>query len=219
MKRCSLWTVLPAAIMLVLPLLRVPVWIAMSVSGAAAAAVGMLLQGMSAAETLRVCVLGYAPDGILAQVLTGGGLVSMLTVFLMLPLASMMGGILDGTGALDGAQVKIAALSGRIGLFPTTALLSIPCSMVLCNQTIVVIMLQQLMGKVYRSAGAPNEEFAIDIANSGVTIAGLVPWCIACAVPLSMLDVGVEALPYAALLYTIPLCYLFTRKNYYPKGA
>ena len=38
----------------------------------------------------------------------------------------------------------------------------------------------------------------MDIANSGVTIAGLIPWCIACAVPLSMLGVGVEACPTPA---------------------
>jgi len=64
--------------------------------------------------------------------------------------------------------------------------------------------------------GAEHEELAMDIANSGVTIAGLIPWCIACAVPLSMLGVGVEALPYACLLYLIPLCYLFTKRFFFP---
>ena len=211
----SFWALLPALIMLALPLLRVPIWLAMSVSGACAFAVSVLAQGESAARTLRVCVLGFAPEGALAQVLTGGGLVSMLTVFLMLPLASMMTGILEGTGALDGAQDRIAALGGRLGLLPTTMLLSVLCSMVLCNQTIVVLMLRQLVGPVYERAGASNEELAMDIANSGVTIAGLVPWCIACAVPLGMLGVGAEALPCAALLYTIPLCYLFTKKRFF----
>ena len=215
----TLWAVVPAIIMLILPLLRVPIWIAMTISGAAAFAISVLSQGMGVMDTLRVCVLGYTSDGVLASVLSGGGLISMLTVFLMLPLASMMGGILEGTGALDSVQVKLGSVSGKLGLLPTTALLSILCSMVLCNQTIVVIMLQQLLGKVYERAGASNEEFAMDIANTGVTLAGLVPWCIACAVPLSMLGVGVEALPYAALLYTIPICYLFTKKKFYPKGA
>ena len=215
----TLWTVAPAIIMLILPLLRVPIWIAMTVSGAAAFAISVLSQGMGAVDTLRVCVLGFESEGVLASVLSGGGLISMLTVFLMLPLASMTGGILDGTGALDGVQAKLGAVSDKLGLLPTTALLSILCSMVLCNQTIVVIMLQQLLGKVYERAGASREEFAMDIANTGVTLAGLVPWCIACAVPLTMLGVGVEALPYAALLYTIPVCYLFTKKTFYSKGA
>ena len=215
----SLWPLLPALIMLLFPLLRVSIWIAMSVSGVCAFLITVLVQHDAAADALRVCLSGYTGEGVLASVLSGGGLISMLTVFLMLPLASMMGGILEGTGALSGAQEKLSALSERLGRLPTTALLSILCSMVLCNQTIVVIMLHQLMGKVYTRAGASNEEFAMDIANTGVTLAGLVPWCIACAVPLSMLGVGVETLPFAALLYTIPLCYLFTKQKFYPKGA
>ena len=73
-----------------------------------------------------------------------------------------------------------------------------------------------IIGAVYAKDGAEHEELAMDIANSGVTIAGLIPWCIACAVPLSMLGVGVEALPYACLLYLIPLCYLFTKRFFFP---
>ena len=52
----------------------------------------------------------------------------------------------------------------------------------------------------------------MDIANSAVTISGLVPWCIACAVPLSMLGVGIEALPWAAFLYLLPLWWLVVRQ-------
>lgn len=214
----SLWAVLPAAIMLILPLVRVPIRPAMAISGATAFALTLFAQHMGVRDTLRVCVVGYRPtDALLAPVLSGGGLISMLTVFLMLPLASMTTGILEGTGALDGAQEKLAAVSAKLGKLPTTALLGILCSMVLCNQTIVVLMLHQFMGGVYAKDGAEHEEFAMDIANSGVTLAGLVPWCIACAVPLSMLDVGVEALPYAALLYSIPLCYLFTKRFFFPQ--
>lgn len=211
----SAWTALPALIMLLLPLLRVPIWIAMSASGAAAFALSVLAQRESVWETLRVCILGFQAEGALAEVLTGGGFVSMLTTFLMLSGASMMAGVLEGIGAFDGTQEALGAAAGKLGLFPATSLLSILCSMVLCNQTIVVIMLEQLMGKVYLRSGASREEFALDIANSGVVIAGLVPWCIACAVPLSMLGVGAEALPYAALLYTIPLCYLVTKKKFF----
>ena len=214
----SAWAALPAVIMLLLPLLRVPVWIAMSASGAAAFTLSVLVQRESVWETLRVCAAGFRAEGALAEALTGGGFVSMLTAFLMLPIASMMAGVLEGIGAFDGTQDKLDAAAGKLGLFPATSLLSILCSMVLCNQTIVVIMLEQLMGKVYLRRGASRETFALDIADSGVVIAGLVPWCIACAVPLSMLGVGVEALPYAALLYTIPICHLLTQKRCVLKG-
>ena len=213
----SFWTAIPALIMIVLPFLKVPIRTAMAISGAVAFAVTVAVQQVDVWEALKICILGYYPtEGMLAGVVSGGGLISMMTPFLMLPLAALYTGILEGTGALGGVQEKLRALSDKIGKLPTMNLLSIAAAMVLCNQTVVVMMEHQLMGKIYERDGAEHEEFAMDIANSGVTISGLVPWCIACAVPLSMLGVGVEALPYASLLYLIPICYLFTKKFFFP---
>lgn len=213
----SPWALVPALIMLILPLLRVPIRRAMAISAAAAFVITVTVQGGSVADALRIMVVGYHPtEGLLASVVSGGGLVSMLTPFLMIPLAALYTGILEGTGALTQAQSVLERSAERIGRFPTMILLSLLAAMVLCNQTIVVMMEHQLIGTVYAKDGAEHEELAMDIANSGVTIAGLIPWCIACAVPLSMLGVGVEALPYACLLYLIPLCYLFTKRFFFP---
>ncbi len=213
----SPWALVPALIMLVLPLVRVPIRSAMALSAAAAFLITTTVQDVSVPEALRIMLAGYHPTaGPLASVVSGGGLVSMLTPFLMIPLAALYTGILEGTGALTQAQSVLERSADRIGRFPTMILLSILASMVLCNQTIVVMMEHQLIGPVYARSGAEHEELAMDIANSGVTIAGLIPWCIACAVPLSMLGVGIEALPYACLLYLIPLCYLFTKKFFFP---
>ena len=213
----SPWALVPALIMLVLPLLRVPIRRAMAVSAAAAFVITVAVQGIGAGEALWIMVAGYHPtEGLLAKVVSGGGLVSMLTPFMMIPLAALYTGILEGTGTLTQAQSLLQGAAGRIGRFPTMVLLSILSAMVLCNQTIVVMMEHQLIGAVYAKDGAEHEELAMDIANSGVTIAGLIPWCIACAVPLSMLGVGAEALPYACLLYLIPLCYLFTKRFFFP---
>ena len=76
----------------------------------------------------------------------------------------------------------------------------------------MVMIDAQLLTGCYDSRGASRTELAMDIANSGVTIAGLVPWSIAITVPLSMLEVGTEAIPWCILLYMIPLCYLFTKR-------
>ena len=213
----SPWALVPALIMLILPLLRVPIRRAMAISAAAAFVITVTVQGGSVADALRIMVVGYHPTkGLLASVVSGGGLVSMLTPFLMIPLAALYTGILEGTGALTQAQSVLERSAERIGRFPTMILLSLLAAMVLCNQTIVVMMEHQLIGAVYAKDGAEHEELSMDIANSGVTIAGLITWCIACAVPLSMLGVGVEALPYACLLYLIPLCYLFTKRFFFP---
>ena len=52
----------------------------------------------------------------------------------------------------------------------------------------------------------------MDIANSGVLLAALIPWSIAIAIPLTMLGVGLEAIPWCALLYLVPICYFFTKR-------
>ena len=81
-----------------------------------------------------------------------------------------------------------------------------------CNQTVIVVMGEQLLAESYRRRGASRLELAMDISNSGVVLAGLIPWSIACSIPLSMLDVGMEAMPWFVLLYLIPICYLFTKR-------
>ena len=114
--------------------------------------------------------------------------------------------------ALDGVKSSVDALCEKLGLFPTTAILSVVIGSIFCNQTVIVVMGEQLLAESYRRRGASRLELAMDIANSGVVLAGLIPWSIACSIPLSMLDVGMEAMAWFVLLYLIPICYLFTKR-------
>ena len=57
-----------------------------------------------------------------------------------------------------------------------------------------------------RSHGPFN--LALDIGCSAVDLCGLIPWCIACSVPLKIMGVGVSALPFSFLLYLLPLTFL-----------
>ena len=105
-------------------------------------------------------------------------------------------------------------LADRLGLFPAAAVTGAALVMVFCNQAVTVMLSARLLGESYETRGASRTELAIDIENSGVVIAGLVPWSIAITMPLAMLDVGLEALPWCVLLYLTPLCYLVTKRFY-----
>ena len=199
------WSVLlPAAPMLILPLLRVPVKWAMAISAAIALALTVILQGMPLNEALTAA-------------LSGGGMLSMLETCTIVLITSLYAGILEGIDALAPAKTHVERLAGRLGLFPATALVSTALVMVFCNQAVTVMLDTQLLADSYAIRGASRTELAMDIANSGVVIAGLVPWSIAITVPLSMLGVGIEAIPWCVLLYLIPLCYLVT-KRYFRAG-
>jgi len=204
---------LPAALMLLLPLLKVPVKWAMTVSALTAFLLTVFLQGLPLGTALKTAFLGYAPvQPELQPILSGGGLISMVQTSVIVFITSLYAGILEGIDALSPAKHWVEQLTDRLGLFPTTAIVSTAIVSVFCNQSVMVLMDAQLLAESYRRRGASNTELAMDIANSGVTLAGLIPWSIAISVPLSMLGVGNEAIPWCILLYMIPLCYLFTKR-------
>lgn len=209
--------VVPAVLMLALPLLRVPVKAAMAASAGAALALAVGMQHLPAAEALRAALLGYVPaGGSLSRILAGGGVVSMLPSCGVVLVTSLYTGILEGIGALTPLRSGAERLAKRLGLFPAAALVSAAGAMLLCNQSAMILLDAQLLAPSYACRGRSRTELALDIANSGVTIAGLVPWSIAQSIPLAMLGAGVGAVPYAVLLYLIPLCYLFTKPHFAP---
>ncbi|MBR3704223.1 MAG: hypothetical protein IKM11_01875 [Oscillospiraceae bacterium] len=208
------WTaLLPAVVMFILPLCKVPIRTSMLCSIAVAAVIAFFLQGFSLTEILSIAWNGYHPeDEALARVLGGGGVLSMLSSYVIVSLASVFSGILRGTGALDALDRKAAALAARIGRFPAMAVVTALCVSVLCNQAVTVMLGTQLM----RSSYDDKNEMAQDMENSGIMIAGLIPWSIACSVPLSMLGCDARSVPYAVLLWLTPLCYALTKPFFYP---
>lgn len=201
-------TVLPAILMLVLPLCKIEVRKAIAASSGCAFLVSVLLQKLPVLAALRACLFGYQAPAELAELLSGGGLISMLKVAGIVALSGTYSGIFEGTGMLSGVQEGLSRLTDRIGRFAAMALTSLAVGGVFCNQTIGVMMVQQLFGPVYQQNGVSREDLALDIADSLVVLVGMIPWCIACVTPLNMMGVSFGALPYAAFLYLLPLCRL-----------
>ena len=209
-------TLLPAAIMFLLPLFKVPIYWAIAASAAAAAALAVGLHGFSVAEVLRAAWSGYHPeDAALGAVLSGGGITSMSASYVIVALTGLYSGILEGTGALEPLTGRAGKLAAKIGRFPAMIVVTSLCAGVLCNQAVTSMLGAQLLEDTYDD----REELAMDIENSGIMIAGLIPWSIACSIPLAMLGAGNGAILYALLLWLVPGCYLFTKKFFYNTKA
>lgn len=207
-------SLLPVAVILALPLVRAPIYVTLLSSMAAAAGVAVGVQGMSLSAVLRAVFLGYRATGELEAVLSGGGVRGMLSTCLVVLLTSLCSGVLEGTRVLEPLEEKVFRLGRRWGRFPAAVLTGLGTSMVFCNQTIAVMLSEQLLRRGY----GDRSELAIDIENAGVLLTALVPWSVAASAPLAMLEAGPEALPCAALLWMTPLCYLFTKKYFFPAG-
>ena len=185
--------------MLVLPLLKVSVLKSMAASILSGVLVAWLVQDVPLLEVLKICVVGYQASGDgLGAILNGGGLVSMLEICVILLISSSYSGIFNRTGMLDSLQEKLAS------------------ACIFCNQTIATLVCNDLLNKPYEESGATKTELAIDMENSVILIACLVPWCIGCSVPLSFFGVSAVCLPYAVYMYAVPLSWFFLKKRRYP---
>ncbi len=212
----SWYIILPAVILIVLPWFKIKIFYAITASAVTAFILSVLFQGQTFIEVLKTCLLGYTPSIIsLSSILSGGGMVSMFAVILIVFLSSAYTGIFENTGMIDPVQKKCNALSNKIGLFGSQIITSVLASGVFCNQTIGIIMSVQMLKGSYSEKGASKEELAADAGCSSITIAGLIPWSIAATVPLAMLGVGAKALLYSVFLYAVPLTYLLTKRIWF----
>ncbi len=77
-------------------------------------------------------------------------------------------------------------------------------AMIACNQTLSILLTHQLCA----DTEPDGPSCAIDLENSAVVLAPLVPWSIAGAVPLASAGAPEQSLLAACYLYLIPLCSL-----------
>ena len=196
---------LPAAVILILSLLRIKVKTAMIVSILTAIPICLLVQGVSAGELPALLFTGYkAPDTEVAAMLNGGGIISMLKVAAIVCLSSSYSGIFQKTGLLDQAKEMLHTLAHRTTPFAAILLTSIVSGMVACNQTLAIMLVHQLCG----DTEPDNQKLAIHLENTAVVISPLIPWSIAGAVPLASIGAPSICVLTAFFLYLLPLWHL-----------
>ncbi len=208
----SWWCVIPAVFMLVLPLFKVQVLHAMLISIASGAALSIFVQHMDVATLVKAMIFGYESAGTLGHIINGGGLVSMIEVVFIVAISCTYSGIFAGTNMLSGIQDKLKPMMKYIGRFGTMVVVSFVTLAMFCNQTIASMMCNDILSKPYQESGASKEELAMDIENSVIVLAAVVPWVIACSVPLSFMEVGYEVVPFSCYLFLIPICYAIQKK-------
>ena len=181
----------------------------MGISAALGFVLGIFVQGESPFFLLRSMLVGYhlADGSQLAAMIDGGGVTSMMRAGFIVLFSSAYAGIFEGTGMLDWASDLTRKAAKKAGLFPVTMAFGTLLCMVSCNQSLALLLTGQLCAGNYES----KKDFAVDLGNSTCLIAGLIPWSIACAIPLSVLGVTAAAIPWSLYLWLNPLCHLCWR--------
>ncbi|MBQ8091582.1 MAG: sodium:proton antiporter [Pyramidobacter sp.] len=202
----SPWTMLPAALMLILPLAGVKVKWAIAASVIAGAAVAHAVQGFSLAEIARVCALGYrSAEGGATAILDGGGMISMLGSAAIVTISCASIGLADGAHLLEGLHSCVKRVSARLGRFPAMMIVCLGAAAVFCNQVIAIVSSHAFLWPIYERGGLSREDLADDIENSAILLPALIPWCILGSVPLAILGETYAAMPFAVYVYAVPL--------------
>ncbi|GHS85029.1 sodium:proton antiporter [Synergistales bacterium] len=200
-------TALPALIIFILPLAGVGVKTAIALSVLAGAVVALWTQGMPYLALVRAMFFGYEPTGTgrFARLLAGGGVMSMVNLMGIILVSSSYAGIFDRAGLLNGAERFLERLSKRVSLYTATLATGTVTNMFVCNQSLSVILTNQLMGKIYERRGASNSLLAAHIEDTAILVTGLIPWSTAAAVPFAMLSADISAIPLAVFLWLVPI--------------
>lgn len=216
----SFWSFVPAAIMLALPLLKVGIIASIGASVAASVAVAVLVEKVSLFSVIKILFLGFHSSGEgLAAILDGGGFVSMFEISAILAISCAYSGIFNRTDMLKSLLDVIEKGCRKTGRYAVTVIISLISCVVFCNQTIATLMCNDLLTRPYLNTGGSRQELAIDMENTVILIVGLIPWCIACSVPLTFFNAGIDSLPWAIYLYIVPICYFLTKRRWFNNRA
>ncbi len=205
----SPWAVLPALVLLALSLCKVNVKAAMTASIATALPISILLQHTPIETIPALLLTGYtAPHSEVAIMLNGGGITSILKVAAIVCLSSAFSGIFQNTGLLENVKHAIQKIAKKTNAFLAILFTSIMTSMIACNQTLAIILTDQLANEIETD----KKRFAIALENSVVVVAPLIPWSIAGGVPLATIEAPTASILFACFLYLLPLWECVRRK-------
>ncbi|UTC44556.1 Na+/H+ antiporter NhaC family protein [Treponema sp. OMZ 857] len=202
----SLFTIIPAGIIILFSLLKIDVKITMTVSCLAGLFCAGLFQHIHAAELIKIVFFGFHPqDAELAKLMTGGGIVSMIRVSIIICISSCYSGMFKGTHFFAGIQRFMERLSKRITAFGSVLTASVFASAIACNQTLAIILTHQVCDDLIED----KNTLASYLENTAVVVAPLMPWSIAVSVPLTSIGAPSVVLVAAFFLYLIPLWNFF----------
>ena len=206
--RLGLIPILPAVVIMVLSLFRVQVRKAMLASIVTALGVCLFWQHTDPSLIVGILVGGYkSPDPAISSMIDGGGIMSMVRVALIITISSSYSGIFEETGLLNGLKSKMGTVSRKITPFGTILMTSVAAGMVACNQPLATMLVDQIC----KELEPDPQKFAIDMENSVIVVAPLVPWSIAGAVPLASVSAPLTSIAAAVFLYLLPLWHFGVR--------
>ena len=213
----SPWLLLPPVVVLVLAVTKQPALPSLVAGIAVAALLELFVQrpaGTAFGAQLQVVCLQVL-DGFTAttdnksvnDLLTGGGMSSMLGTILMITIATAMGGVLEKARYLEVLMTALQRLVKRpAGLVTATICASTGSNALLSDQYLAIVLPGRLFRDAYPKFGLSPRVLSRSLEDAGTLTSPLVPWNSCGAFMAGTLGVlTIDYLPYAFLNLLNPL--------------
>ena len=197
--------IIPAILIIILSILKINVKKTMLLSIVVSLIIAMFIQRDSIVALIKYCIFGYHhTNEKLNLMMKGGGILSMVSVSLIVGISSSYSGIFKETKMLVSLKKYLKEFSKRTSNYFVIFISAIVSGAIACNQSLGTILTNELCGELVE-----KQKMAIILENTVILLVGLIPWNIAMDVPLKAIDVGFLSGIYAFYLYSLPLWNLF----------
>ena len=205
---------IPLAILVICTLFRVPAFIALCLSSLTGTLIARYVNHFSWENIWSIWFDGYAGTTSfdpVNELLTKGGINSMLFTISLVILALSFGGLLFVTGIipslLTAIQEKIRSV--RATIF-STAMTAIGINVLIGEQYLSILLTGETFKGMYQQANLPRKALARTLEDAGTVINPLVPWSVCGVFIANVLGVSVlEYLPFAFFCLLSPIITIF----------
>jgi len=170
----------PPAIVMVLAFKRIPAVPGIVIGILTAGILGAVFQGNDFGGLLSAAYGGYTSNtGVEAvdNLLTKGGLESMMYTVSLVICAMMFGGIMEKTNQLRVVVAVILKKAQSTGsLITATVLTAIGSNLILCDQYMSIVMTSKMYAQSYTDKGLHPKNLSRAVEDSATVTANLVPW-------------------------------------------
>jgi len=171
---------IPPAIVIVLAFRKIPAVPGIAIGILAAGILGVIFQGNTFGGLLSSAYGGYTSNsGVEAvdNLLTKGGLDSMMYTISLVICAMMFGGIMEKTNQVRVVVNVILKKAQSTGsLIMATVLTAIGANLILCEQYMAIVMTSKMYAQAYKDKGLHPKNLSRAVEDSATVTANLVPW-------------------------------------------
>lgn len=215
---------LPIAFVIYFAVKRKPVLPVLMLGVAVGVALAVFVQGKDIGEIVNALYNGYVTQTGVAEIdklLSGGGLLSMMSVLLIIFCAFVLAGALETIGAMDAIVARLGKLTNKRGpLIATSYITSILATYLGGTAYTGVILNSGMYRSAYKKLGLANINLSRTVLEGSGHTSALVPWCGSHVIIFATLGITwADFLPYyysfwvsSALLMVYAFTGLFTEK-------